>query len=144
MSRHEISDEDEEIKSASSADSFCTDEDQRYTGILEEAHDKIKEIERKPIKFWMTASGERREYEFNQNDPIFFMAKATENFGKTTVKCLSCSVTPLKDKDPNVCSFCGNIVCNACYTKQRPFPNAKDKGDRGKICKLCDRKFLVR
>ena len=66
MSRHELSDSDGDNKSdGSEVDSFCTDDDQRYTGILEEAHDKIREIERKPIKFWMTASGERHEYEFD-------------------------------------------------------------------------------
>ena len=65
MSRHEISDDEEEKKSDDSVDSFGTDEDQRYTGILEEAHDKIAEIERKPVRFWMTASGEKHDYTFD-------------------------------------------------------------------------------
>ncbi len=46
------------------------------------------------------------------------------------------------------CQFCTKANCKDCMTKTRPFPKAKldNQGHkpRGKICKYCDRKFLVR
>jgi len=46
------------------------------------------------------------------------------------------------------CKFCGFSNCKECTTKERVFPKAKldreGKQQRGTICTLCDRKFLVR
>ena len=76
------------------------------------------------------------------------MADKKKEAGKATMKCMSCNVTVLKDSNTEFCEFCGNNVCKTeCLTKMRPFPNGKEEGGRrirGKICKLCDRKFLVR
>lgn len=63
--------------------------------------------------------------------------------------CQSCKQTTFtKDKDICWCEFCGKSVCKDCFTKSRPFPKAAlDKNGeriRGEICKLCDRKFLIR
>ena len=63
--------------------------------------------------------------------------------------CQSCKVVTFqKDKEIKYCQFCGNSVCKDCLTKSRIFPKAKldNNGERmrGDICKLCDRKFLVR
>ena len=63
--------------------------------------------------------------------------------------CQSCKiVTFQKDKEIKYCQFCGCSVCKDCLTKTRIFPKAKldNNGERqrGDICRLCDRKFLVR
>lgn len=63
--------------------------------------------------------------------------------------CFSCKVVTFqKEKHILWCTFCGNSVCKECLTKTRPYPKAAlDKNGervRGDICKLCDRKFLVR
>jgi hypothetical protein len=57
-------------------------------------------------------------------------------------------VTFQKEKHICWCTFCGNSVCKECLTKTRPYPKAAldNSGNRirGDICKLCDRRFLVR
>ena len=62
---------------------------------------------------------------------------------------MSCIVVTLSSNtQQNYCEFCGNTVCKDCFTKTRPFPKgAIPTGGvkpRGKICKLCDRKFMVK
>ena len=46
------------------------------------------------------------------------------------------------------CLFCGMNTCETCLYKERMFPRAKLNADaqkpRGAICKLCDRKFIIR
>lgn len=83
--------------------------------MLEEAHDKIAEIERKPIKFWMTASQERHEYTFDPQDGIFFMSGPNKKGGNKTTKCQSCFVITLKSDSNNFCEFCGHNVCKDCF-----------------------------
>jgi len=66
-----------------------------------------------------------------------------------TPDCNSCKVVTFqKEKHIVWCTFCGCSVCKDCLTKTRPYPKAVlDKNGervRGDICKLCDRKFLVR
>lgn len=63
--------------------------------------------------------------------------------------CQSCKQTTFtKDNQIKYCEFCGKSVCKDCFTKSRPFPKAAlDKNGervRGEICRLCDRKFLIR
>lgn len=63
--------------------------------------------------------------------------------------CYSCITTKFqKEKYKFMCEFCGNTVCEPCLKKERPFPKAKlDKEGRlpkGKICLLCDRRFLIK
>ena len=63
--------------------------------------------------------------------------------------CMSCKVVTFqKEKHINWCQFCGQSVCKDCFFKSRPFPKAMLGKDgeqiRGDICKLCDRRFLVR
>ena len=48
----------------------------------------------------------------------------------------------------NFCEFCGMSSCDDCFYKERMYPRGKIDADgmkpKGKICKLCDRKFIVR
>jgi len=45
------------------------------------------------------------------------------------------------------CEFCAMKYCNECRVRSRDFPNSitLENGDKilGKICKICDRKFLM-
>jgi hypothetical protein len=79
---------------------------------------------------------------------IFEAIGANKNKNKFP-DCASCKVVTFqKEKHIQWCTFCGCSVCKDCLTKTRPYPKAAlDKNGervRGDICKLCDRKFLVR
>lgn len=103
--------------------------------------------------------GERR-YEFNENDPIFFMDGpiSTRAYHNTTDGCHTCGDKWKKASDlqDSHCQFCGNSNCKNCLKKTRPFkPTFVRKGKeppteepvevkRGSVCKLCDRKFLIK
>ena len=85
----------------------------------------------------------------DKSENIIFEATGPNKQKNKFPDCTSCKiVTFQKDKQINWCQFCGNSVCKDCFTKTRPFPKAAlDKNGervRGEICKLCDRKFLVR
>lgn len=45
------------------------------------------------------------------------------------------------------CEFCAMKYCSDCRQRSRPFPNSitLENGEKilGKICKICDRKFLM-
>ena len=47
-----------------------------------------------------------------------------------------------------ICTFCGFFCCKECVRKERNFPKSKlDKQgnlQRGAICNLCDRTYLLR
>ena len=47
-----------------------------------------------------------------------------------------------------ICTFCGYFCCKDCVRKERNFPKSKlDKQgnlQRGAICNLCDRNYLLR
>ena len=79
------------------------------------------------------------------------------NYNNTEHGCNSCGKkwVSAKDLKDSHCHFCGKSSCKACMTKQRNF-KGKRGGDRqldksgrevklrGSICKLCDRKFLIK
>ena len=50
-------------------------------------------------------------------------------------------------KKAYVCEFCAMKYCNPCRLRSRNFPNSitLENGEKinGKICKICDRKFLM-
>lgn len=80
---------------------------------------------------------------------VIFEATGANKSKNKTGDCFSCKVVTFqKEKHILWCTFCGNSVCKDCLTKTRPYPKAAlDKNGervRGDICKLCDRKFLVR
>ena len=108
-------------------------------------------------------------HEFNENEAIFFIDQAisSRKYHNTTEGCYSCGQKWKKASDlpGSHCDFCGNSNCKQCLCKTRPFINphrndvsasslsekdssfsAKDHpaAKRGRICRLCDRKFLIR
>ena len=100
-----------------------------------------------------------REFEFDENDPIFFMRQPKSNrlFHNTTSGCNTCGSrwTNAKDLQDSNCFFCGISNCKNCLKKTRKFfvdekksnitgNTILDKAEVGKICKLCDRKFFIR
>lgn len=62
--------------------------------------------------------------------------------------CPTCFTQFGRKDEQVVCQFCGKGCCKTCTQKSRPYPNGgKDSCGarmRGTICKLCDRKFLLR
>lgn len=43
------------------------------------------------------------------------------------------------------CTFCGFANCVKCTKKTRLYPQQPaGQKERGKVCKLCDRKFLIK
>ena len=58
--------------------------------------------------------------------------------------CFACKE---KFKKAAQCEFCAMKFCNDCRVRLRPFPNSItfENGEKlmGKICKICDRKFLM-
>ena len=80
-----------------------------------------------------------------------------QSYHNTKTGCNTCGKKwqSLKELDGSNCNFCGISSCKDCMTKQRNF--AQKAGAerqvnksgrlvvaRGKICKLCDRKFLIK
>ena len=58
--------------------------------------------------------------------------------------CFACKE---KLKKAAICEFCAMKYCNDCRMRSRAFPNSimLENGEKicGKICKICDRKFLM-
>ena len=58
--------------------------------------------------------------------------------------CFACKE---KLKKAVVCEFCAMKYCSDCRMRSRAFPNSivLENGEKilGKICKICDRKFLM-
>ena len=99
-----------------------------------------------------------REYLFDEDEAIFFMdAPINSSLRHNTPSCNSCGENWKSDRDlkDSHCHFCGLSNCKKCLVKTRNFqpkqtgtPQLDKKGqeirNRGTICKLCDRKFLVK
>jgi hypothetical protein len=81
-----------------------------------------------------------------ENEAIFYLTEATTARHQSR-QCSSCLEEFLKSKDMNYCQFCGYANCKECFKKTRPFyfdkKSAPEKVPRGKICQLCDRKFII-
>jgi len=91
---------------------------------------------------------DRKRYNFEDNDPIFFRDKAAPALSLDQQgfnKCQCCD-SPFKNvKLVHYCQFCGHPYCKLCLVKTMPFPqNNSDLKNRGDICKVCDRKFYIR
>ena len=100
-----------------------------------------------------------REHIFEEEESIFFMEGPINprNHHNTPEGCYSCGDRwkNTKDLENSHCTFCGNSNCKNCLKKSRNF-QCKKMGDqclsecskevkvRGTICKLCDRKFLIK
>ena len=67
----------------------------------------------------------------------------------STGACVSCIDHVFENSsEMKYCQFCGQSNCENCLYKERMYPrgriNADGQKPRGQICKLCDRKFLIR
>ena len=88
-----------------------------------------------------------RKFPIEENCPIFNLTGPFPPFQGEHPNCSFC-LEPVKKGKSTSCQFCGYWFCGKCQTKERPFPRAQmdeeGKIPRGKICILCDRRFLVR
>ena len=109
---------------------------------------KLEEIDKEIEKLAITSFRiGQKNFTFTPNDNIFNLASARVDKTKLA-DCYSCRiVTFQKESQMLFCQFCSYSNCKDCLTKTRPFPKAKldNNGQkaRGKICKYCDRKFLI-
>ena len=90
----------------------------------------------------------KNQFDLTDKDPIFYLNGPNRKETKTG-SCTTCRETVFESNaQMHFCQFCGNSNCENCLYKERMFPRGKINADgqkpRGKICKLCDRKFLVR
>jgi hypothetical protein len=100
-----------------------------------------------------------REHIFDEEESIFFMeGPINPRMNHNTPEgCYSCGDRwkNTKDLENSHCTFCGNSNCKNCIKKTRNFQcknlgerhlseGCKDVKQRGTICKLCDRKFLIK
>lgn len=111
----------------------------------------------------------KKVIEFDFNDPIFTLTRAVDTWTPST-SCHCCSDS-LKKQKSKYCDFCGQRACEKCLHKSRRFqmPNedttrnqknlslseiSKNKSKSsstvdtdtisfGKVCTICDRKFMV-
>ena len=104
------------------------------------------------------------EFVFDESDPIFTLEGPLNprNYHNTPEGCHTCQekwkkATDLKDSH---CHFCGMSNCKNCMKKTRKFCARKQRRpnsttnlnggkkeappERGSICKLCDRKFIIK
>ena len=100
-----------------------------------------------------------REYTFNVSEVIFLLKKPIDpsKYHNTPEGCNTCGEKWRKtsDLEGSNCDFCGISNCKKCMKKTRPF-KIDDELDieldksgrcvlkRGTICRLCDRKFLIK
>ena len=90
----------------------------------------------------------KNQFTTSDKDPIFFLSAPYRKKTKLGA-CQSCNDYIFeKDSQMHFCEFCGVSNCKNCFYKERMFPRARINADgmklKGKICKLCDRKFIVR
>ena len=82
--------------------------------------------------------------------------KNSQEYHNTTEGCNTCAApwTKLSDLQNSHCNFCGISNCKNCIKKQRNFRVDRRQSmmgqvgvavaERGKICKICDRKFFIK
>ena len=80
-------------------------------------------------------------HSYDHMDRIFFLSEACGE-QKQIKKCPTCHHAFSKAKEMVFCTFCGFSGDEKCVRKTREYPQSKN-GERGLICKLCDRKFHV-
>jgi len=90
----------------------------------------------------------KSQFDYSDADPIFFLNGPCRKETRTGA-CVSCRDFIFESNSQMLfCSFCGNSNCANCLYKERMYPrgriNADGQKPKGKICKLCDRKFIVR
>ena len=91
----------------------------------------------------------RHKFQLNDKDPIFLL-NGPNSKRINTEFCVSCvdHIFENDNDERQYCQFCGQNNCEECLYKERMYPRGRIDADgqkpRGKICKLCDRKFLIR
>lgn len=89
------------------------------------------------------------KFEFKPEDKIFVLSGKVGPT-KSLKRCLPCDFAFKTKKQMVFCEFCGCSACESCTKRTRIFPACNidpevgRRTERGVICKLCDRKFLVK
>ena len=94
---------------------------------------------------------------FQLNESIFQLENPTQALHTTDSQCIVCD-KELKPSHKHYCQFCGHKACKECAHKLRPFANQDTNVDKtnmsrselqrvlnmGSVCRICDRKFILR
>lgn len=88
------------------------------------------------------------KFDISDKEPIFFLNGPNRKELRTGA-CVSCRDHIFEDNSEMLfCQFCEMSNCQECMYKERKFPrgrlNADGQKPRGNICRLCDRKFIIR
>lgn len=90
------------------------------------------------------ADGQKKEFEYIENDPIFELADVSDDpVANQNAFCNCCEKRYKSYKETKYCQFCALAYCGSCRFKTRKFPKSKELA-RGDICKVCDRKFFIK
>ena len=95
---------------------------------------------------------------FNVNDPIFVLqGRVPEDQCEMVEEWSRCNCCgDSQQRKLKNCHFCGELSCNKCLYKQRPYPVQPNAAaieteqikpweqSRGEICIVCNKKFLYR
>lgn len=135
---------------------FGEDDDNSGTDLvdLEDEFQLEQELERLTRKLQKFSGQEKwvkigkNKFPYTDKDPIFLLNGPNQKQVRTGA-CVSC-IDHTFDNDSGIkfCQFCGHNNCKDCLYKERMYPrgriNAEGQKPRGQICKLCDRKFLIK
>lgn len=115
--------------------------------MIDECNELMRELQSTEFVFRDKAR-EVRNVEFKHEESIFFRADGLTQINKRS-NCKSCRYEFKSEKEMVLCTFCGMSACKDCSQKSRYYQasaldNSKRHVARGTICRMCDRKFLVR
>eukprot|EP00347_Sterkiella_histriomuscorum_P022833 403336979 len=88
-----------------------------------------------------------KKVKFDIHDEIFKL-QSPNNKVKPSSSCNTCDKDLSKYKTSTYCQFCGCRQCSMCLHKDRSYQSSRMQvglkgSDTGKICRMCDRKFIM-
>ena len=111
-------------------------------------HKRLLRDQRIKMKQVMTIHVFGKAHKFDPDEVIFELEMKNDtpcyDLNAEQTHCFSCDTVLKKSVQ---CEFCAMKYCADCRTRSRAFPQSitLENGDKinGKICKICDRKFLM-
>ena len=116
--------------------------------MIQKQYKRLTRDQRNKMKEVMTIYVHGTAYAFDPNEVIFELEMKNDTpcyeIIDEQTHCFACKE---KLKKVTACEFCAMKYCPDCRLRQRAFPNSiiLESGEKitGKICKICDRKFLM-
>ena len=131
---------------------FCLEKLQSFNSrSIQESHDDLRNSTTKFDSMLFALSGTKQKFSVNLGtEPIFNLQKpVTQTSNKSVLQqeqlCNQCLQTKQKWSVQDYCNFCGLNICKECvptFKKTRLFQQGSTI--KGKICRVCDAKFVLR